>query len=167
MSKTYGLEFKSEEIPSDPERLRDLQDKIEERLNAARIPDAIQFDIKLALHEAVVNAMKHGNQYDKNKTVLVEYSINDHAVAVRVKDQGEGFDPADVPDPTAIENLERGSGRGLLMMRHYMTGIAYSERGNAVAMLKVVSEMRQSEEEIQELLGLILQGVDDVQVVDT
>jgi serine/threonine-protein kinase RsbW len=56
---------------------------------------------------------------------------------VRITDEGPGFDPADVPDPTAVENLERPCGRGLMLMRHYMNEVAYSERGNTVTMSKV------------------------------
>jgi serine/threonine-protein kinase RsbW len=56
---------------------------------------------------------------------------------VRITDEGIGFDPSDVPDPTAVENLERPCGRGLMLMRHYMTEVSYNERGNSVYMIKV------------------------------
>src|SRR5438132_1325023 len=56
---------------------------------------------------------------------------------VRITDEGKGFDPSDVPDPTAIENLERPCGRGLMLMKHYMTEVEYNESGNSVSMAKV------------------------------
>ena len=57
---------------------------------------------------------------------------------VRITDEGPGFDPSDVPDPTDVENLERPCGRGLMLMRHYMTDVHYNARGNSVSMRKVL-----------------------------
>jgi serine/threonine-protein kinase RsbW len=92
------------------------------------------FGMKLALEEAIVNGLKHGHNYDPNKQVVVRYRIGPERVLVEVEDQGPGFDPLQVPDPTAPENLERSSGRGLLLMRSYMIWIRYNEQGNAVTL---------------------------------
>lgn len=124
-------------IPSDTAEARRIQDDIEQILQARHINEREIFSIKLALEEALVNAIKHGNQMDRLKNVRVAYQLFADRFEVRITDDGGGFDPGDVPDPTAFENLERPCGRGLMLMRHYMTEVAYNERGNSVAMSKV------------------------------
>jgi serine/threonine-protein kinase RsbW len=124
-------------IPSDPAEARRVQEQIEQVLKAAPCQDHDLFSIKLALEEALVNAIKHGNQYDSRKKVQISYSILPDRFIIRITDEGDGFNPADVPDPTAVENLERPCGRGLMLMRHYMTEVNYSERGNCVIMAKI------------------------------
>jgi len=94
--------------------------------------------VSVAIRESVINAIKHGNRNDSSKHVFVDLETpqDQSALTIRVRDEGEGFDPADVPDPTAVENLERPCGRGLMLMNHYMTEIKYNERGNSVLMSK-------------------------------
>ncbi len=125
-------------ITSDLAEARRVQSLIEEALQASAYTEHDIFAIKLALEEALVNAIKHGNQYDRNKTVHVAYEVHTDRFIVRITDEGPGFDPADVPDPTAVENLERPCGRGLMLMRHYMTEVAFNERGNSVIMSKAL-----------------------------
>jgi serine/threonine-protein kinase RsbW len=105
-------------------------------LEAAGYPEKDVFAVRLALDEALVNAVKHGNQGDPGKVVCVRYQITPESLRVEVEDQGEGFDPAQVPDPRAPENLERASGRGLFLMQVYMTWVHYNERGNAVTLCR-------------------------------
>jgi serine/threonine-protein kinase RsbW len=124
-------------LPSDPEEARCLQDRIEQLLQQCNANDRDIFSIKLALEEALVNAIKHGNQLDRSKKVRVSYRVRPELFEVAITDEGPGFDPADVPDPTAVENLERPCGRGLMLMRHYMTEVAYNDTGNTVTMRKV------------------------------
>ena len=93
--------------------------------------------MSVAVRESVVNAIKHGNQLDHTKAVRVTYRVAADRFEVQISDEGPGFDPDDVPDPTAPENLERPCGRGLLLMRHYMTEVAYHDRGRAVRMAKI------------------------------
>jgi len=123
-------------IPSDPAEARRFQEEIEQLLQAAGAGDRDVFSVRLALEEALVNAIKHGNQMDRSKRVFISYRLVDFVLEVHITDEGPGFDPADVPDPTAVENLERPCGRGLMLMRHYMTEVAYSGRGNSVIMRK-------------------------------
>jgi len=123
-------------IPSDPAEARRVQEQIEALLQKNHCHDHDIFSIRLALEEALVNAIKHGNQYDRKKAVHIAYEINSERITIRISDEGPGFDPADVPDPTAVENLERPCGRGLMLMRHYMTEIAYNERSNSIIMSK-------------------------------
>jgi len=125
------------EIPSDPAEARKLQEEIERQLQATLFTEKEIFSIKLALEEALVNAIKHGNQFDRTKKVRIVYKVQKDRFDIEIKDEGPGFDPADVPDPTAIENLERPCGRGLMLMRYYMTEVNFSMGGNSVSMTKL------------------------------
>jgi len=118
-------------IPSDPAEARRVQEEIEHLLQARNAHDHDVFSIRLALEEALVNAIKHGNQMDRTKKVYISYRFLVDRFEVHIADEGPGFDPSDVPDPTAVENLERPCGRGLMLMRHYMTEVAYQGNGNA------------------------------------
>jgi len=129
--------FTDVSISSDSQEARRVQDTIEQALQARRAHDHDVFSIRLALEEALVNAIKHGNQLDRAKKVHISYRMLSDRFEIQITDEGPGFDPADVPDPTAVENLERPCGRGLMLMRHYMTEVAYSGRGNTVVMCKV------------------------------
>lgn len=123
-------------IPSDPVEVRRVQDEIERLLQQQQIHEKDIFGIRLALEEALVNAIKHGNQMDRHKKIAISYSVHHERFEIHITDEGPGFDPGDVPDPTAVENIERSCGRGLMLMRHYMTEVAYNSRGNSVRMWK-------------------------------
>jgi serine/threonine-protein kinase RsbW len=123
-------------IPSDPGIARQVQDEIEQALLTHRFEESDIFSVKLALEEALVNAIKHGNQADRSKHVHISYCVNNERVDIDIADEGPGFDPTGVPDPLAVENLERACGRGLLLMRHYMTEVTFHPPGNRVSMSK-------------------------------
>lgn len=117
--------------------MRCFQDQIEQLLQQSRASTHDIFSIRLALEEALINAIKHGNQLDHTKKVHLSFRILEDRFEVQIHDEGPGFDPTDVPDPTAIENLERPCGRGLMLMRHYMDEVAYNSRGNGVTMARI------------------------------
>jgi serine/threonine-protein kinase RsbW len=124
-------------IFSDPVEGRRVQEEIEQQLRLCHFTEREVFSIRLALEEAIVNAIKHGNQLDRGKRVRISYLVRTDHFEIHITDEGEGFDPLDVPDPTAVENLERPCGRGLMLMRHYMTEVQYNQRGNSVSMKKI------------------------------
>jgi serine/threonine-protein kinase RsbW len=124
-------------IASDLAEARRVQEEVEQALQTSGYTEHEVFAIKLALEEALVNAIKHGNQMDPDKQVFIVYKVTSERFEIRITDQGTGFNPEDVPDPTAIENLERPCGRGLLLMRGFMTEVEYHGRGNSVSMAKV------------------------------
>jgi serine/threonine-protein kinase RsbW len=124
-------------IASDPADARRVQDEIEDALKANQFSEKEIFGIRLALEEALVNAIKHGNNLDKSKKVHISYGVVPERFDIRIRDEGPGFDPQDVPDPTAFENLERPCGRGLMLMRHYMNKVTFGPNGNAVLMSKL------------------------------
>lgn len=104
-------------------------------LTAAGFAQKQVFGARLALEEAVVNGLTHGHRGDRRKRVRVTYLITTWEMRVEVEDEGPGFRPQDVPDPCAPENLEREGGRGLLLMRHYMTEVRHNETGNCVTLI--------------------------------
>jgi serine/threonine-protein kinase RsbW len=124
-------------IPSDLSEMRRIQSMVEQLLQHWGYPEHDIFAIKLALEEALVNAIKHGNQMDPDKKVHVRFSVNERQFEIYIADEGPGFNPEDVPDPTDPENLERPCGRGLLLMRGFMTHVEYAPPGNRVRMVKV------------------------------
>jgi serine/threonine-protein kinase RsbW len=94
------------------------------------------FAVRLALEEALVNAVKHGHRHDASKTARVRFQATPEQLIVEIEDEGPGFDPDGVPDPLAPENLERPGGRGIFLMRHYMSWVSFNERGNGVTMCR-------------------------------
>ncbi len=130
--------FEDAVIPSDPADARCFQDQMEQYLLHHKVSSSDIFSIRLALEEALINAIKHGNQLDRSKKVNISYRLLDNRFEVHISDEGAGFDPSDVPDPTAIENLERPCGRGVMLMRYYMDEVNYSPRGNSVVMSRTL-----------------------------
>src|SRR5438105_2867827 len=124
-------------ITSDPNEARKVQALIEQHLRSNQFEDREIFSIKLALEEALVNAIKHGNQMDRSKKVHIQFHVDRERFEIRIVDEGNGFTLEDVPDPMAPENLERPCGRGLLLMRHYMTEVTFHAPGNGLTMSKV------------------------------
>ena len=94
------------------------------------------FAIQMALEESLTNAIRHGNRCDEAKLVRVECRASPERFWLRVEDEGPGFKPDNVPDCTADENLERCGGRGLALIKAYMTRVEYNDRGNSVTMEK-------------------------------
>lgn len=92
------------------------------------------FAVRLAIEEAIMNAYRHGNDGDAEKKVYFLCEIDDDSVSVEVGDEGPGFEPDKVPDPTNIDNLDVPSGRGILLMREYMTEVEFVHPGNRVRM---------------------------------
>lgn len=103
-------------------------------VEARQYDKASCFAIRLALEEAITNAFKHGNKGDESKKVHVDCRVDDDTVSIEIQDEGEGFDPDSVPDPTESENVEIPSGRGLTLMRAFMTEVRIHPPGNKVSM---------------------------------
>jgi serine/threonine-protein kinase RsbW len=84
-------------------------------------------NISMAIREAAVNAVLHGNAYDVNKTVKAEFEVTVGALTIRIADQGPGLDPDTIPDPLAPENILRGSGRGIFLIRAFMDEVHFRQ----------------------------------------
>jgi serine/threonine-protein kinase RsbW len=124
------------EFPSDAGEGHVVQERIISLVESVPFGDRDIFGIRLAIEEALVNAIKHGNQMDISKKVRVACRVTSESVRIEIEDQGDGFDFSEVPDPTADENLERPCGRGLMLMRAFMTSITYNDKGNRVVLVK-------------------------------
>jgi len=92
-------------------------------------------NFRVGLTEALSNAMLYGNNSDPEKRVRVEVDIKVEEVAVRVTDQGSGFDPTTVPDPTLPDNISKTGGRGIFLMRALMDEVRFNDQGNSVTLV--------------------------------
>ena len=123
-------------IPSEPKELARVESKVMAGLRERNYSERALFAIKLALEEAIINAMKHGNHMDKARKVIISYSVDDKRAVISVEDEGGGFDPNAVPDPTLERYIEAPHGRGIMLMKAYMDSVTFSESGNKVTMVK-------------------------------
>jgi serine/threonine-protein kinase RsbW len=114
----------------------DVLGAVSAELAGAGYPPRDCFAVRLALEEAVVNALKHGHGYDPSKEVRVRWAVTAEYLLAEVEDQGPGFDPADTADPRSPEYLGRPCGRGLLLIAHYMTAVRLNRRGNVIVLYK-------------------------------
>ena len=115
-----------------------VQIVIEEALKQTDLDEDSAHWVGIAAREAVANAVKHGNKQDPEKKVGIDFGVEDNCVVITVKDEGEGFDPQEVPDPLSPDNLLNPSGRGILMMREFMDNVEISagDLGTSVKMSK-------------------------------
>jgi len=125
------------DLPSERGSNRQVTDELLTQLGAHGWSPADVFAVHLAVEEAIVNAIVHGNKLDLAKKVHVECEVSADRVRVAIADEGPGFDPGSVPDCTSDERLEAPSGRGVMLMRSFMTTIEYNAAGNAVVLEKV------------------------------
>ena len=105
-------------------------------LKPLSLTDAILFDIRLCLEEALINAMKYGNALRKDLEVDLEVEGSTDEVRITVQDQGPGFDVKKLEDCTAEKNLFRNHGRGVYLMHQLMDEVRYNEKGNKLLMIK-------------------------------
>jgi serine/threonine-protein kinase RsbW len=119
-----------------PDDIESLRRKLLTAIESSGYPEAAAFAIRLAFDEAVSNAFKHGHRaLTPVEPVMVSYDVDARAVKIVVADRGPGFEPGGVPDPTLDENLSRPSGRGIMLMKAYMTDVRFNERGNEVTLV--------------------------------
>lgn len=123
-------------IASDLCAARQIEERILAEIEKLGYSPECGFAIRLAMEEAMVNAHKHGNRGDADKTITISYEITPQRVTVRVRDQGPGFDPEQIPDPTGPERISLPNGRGIMLMHAYLDQVAYNERGNEVELVK-------------------------------
>ncbi len=113
-----------------------IADALLEELQSKGFSEVAIFAVRLAIEEALNNAIRHGNAMDPNKTAELVYEVTDDNVDIRISDEGPGFDYKQVPDPTLDENLDKPTGRGLMLMRAYMDVVEYNDKGNELHMVK-------------------------------
>jgi len=126
-------------VSSDPSRIIGICGGILSKLKANNFSSEDIFAVHLALEEAFVNAVKHGNKMDPGKKVKIDYTITCDKIEISLSDDGDGFNPDSVPDPRKDENLYKTEGRGLFLVRSYMDRVEFNERGNQISMIKYKS----------------------------
>src|ERR1035437_4441327 len=136
LAQTNDLPWNRVEFSSSLDRARKLAEEILSSCRQHHFNHQDLFAIKLALEEALVNAVKHGNKLDPAKQVHVNFHVTDQRADITIEDQGPGFNPAELPDPTTDENLCRCCGRGILLMRAYMSSVVFNPQGNKVTLTK-------------------------------
>ncbi len=128
------------ELFNDRQAISELIDQILDQAVDAGLKDAAIFAVRLAIEEAITNAFVHGHEHVQgDKPIRVEYKVIEKEIQIAIEDQGPGFVPTEVPDPTLIENLSKPFGRGVMLMKAYMTEVLYNSKGNRVKMRYIAS----------------------------
>jgi len=126
--------LKKLKIESEINNLRIVENAIDSITNDSGISRESYGKILISTLEAVNNAIIHGNKYDKKKFVNIEILLKKNILKITVEDEGAGFKPGDVPDPTKPQNLELLSGRGVFLMTKLADKIEFNKKGNCVKM---------------------------------
>ena len=127
------------EIPSEMKLIYVLDALVSEIVREMGFSEEAAEQINLAVVEASTNAIKHGNKNNPDKKVSLQFCIDEDKLTVVVKDEGKGFNPDEVPNPLAPENLFSASGRGIFLMRVSMDEVEYNDNGTKVRMVKYKS----------------------------
>jgi serine/threonine-protein kinase RsbW len=120
------------QAPSLMENIRMIESFIDNAKERFHLDDDIYGNIMIAVTEAVNNAIKHGNASDKSKNVHLSLSLDDSMIKFVIKDEGQGFNYQNLPDPTAPENIEKPGGRGIFLMRHLSDEVDFKDAGRIV-----------------------------------
>jgi serine/threonine-protein kinase RsbW len=120
------------QISSQPESINLVEKLIDEIKQEHNIHEECYGNMLVAVTEAVNNAIQHGNKYDPDKMVSINYEIDADQILFAISDEGNGFDYMNLPDPTDPENLEKPTGRGVFLMKHLADQIIFAENGKVV-----------------------------------
>ena len=123
-------------IPNDPSEGRRILSKLLEQMHAHHWDKHDTYCVRLAMEEALINAIIHGNRLDADKHVRVDCRLCPELVRITITDQGEGFEPSSIPDPTDPKRLQCPGGRGVMLIKAFMSRVCYNARGNSVIMEK-------------------------------
>lgn len=138
-----NIEF---ELPSAISLMHIVLDYLMKRVEKLGVVKSEQSNLFVALDEAFVNAIKHGNKFDARKMVRITAEVSKQEARFTIEDEGEGFDINAIPDPLDPQNLFKTTGRGVLFIYNIMDEVKYNERGNRLTMIKkaVDAEERKS-----------------------
>lgn len=128
------------ELPSAISPMHSILDYLLKRVEKLGVVNPEQSNLFVALDEAFVNAVKHGNKFNSQKLVRITAELSDKEASFTVEDEGEGFDVNSIPDPLDPDNLFKTSGRGVLFIYNIMDEVKYNDRGNRLTMVKKAKE---------------------------
>ena len=121
------------ELPSSPDALSEVEGLVDRICDTYNLKDDYYGNILIAITEAVNNAIDHGNKRDTSKIVTIDYSEDASGeIFFMIKDQGDGFDYNNLPDPTDPKNLEKPDGRGIFLMKNLADEVSFDDNGTAV-----------------------------------
>ena len=120
------------QVPSITENIRMIESFIDNAKERFHLDDDMYGNIMIAVTEAVNNAIKHGNSNDKSKNVFLSLSLDESMLRFVIKDEGNGFNFENLPDPTAPENIEKLEGRGIFLMKHLSDEVDFKDNGRIV-----------------------------------
>lgn len=132
IKKTFTIKSNLKEI--DP-----LVNNILACLKDANVNNEILYDVRLVTQEALINAVKHGNKLNPQMFVAVDFDYSNDTIKITVQDEGRGYDYANIPDPTLEENIIKGCGRGVFLIRKLMDEVNFNKAGNRMEMIKRIS----------------------------
>ena len=127
-------------LPSRIEAIEDAALAAAEFVSRSGIGPESAFGIDMAVREAVTNAVLHGNRQDESKAIRVQFKNSAAALEITVRDEGNGFNPENVPDPTDPQNLLKTSGRGILFMRTFMDEVEWSHHPDGGTLVRMVKK---------------------------
>ena len=125
-------------LPSHIEGVADAAAAVTDFVKTCGLSEDAAFGVDMAVREAVTNAIVHGNQEDETKSIEVVFSCVGDQLEIEISDQGEGFDPSSVPDPTEPANLLKTSGRGIFLMKTFMDQVEWFARPDGGTIVRMV-----------------------------
>jgi serine/threonine-protein kinase RsbW len=131
------------EVPTALSLMHIVLEYLMKRVEKQGVVKSEQSNLFVALDEAFVNAVKHGNKFDATKLVRITTEVSRDEARFTIEDEGEGFDVNSIPDPLDPENLFKTSGRGVLFIYNIMDEVVYNERGNRLTMVKKKTESKE------------------------
>ena len=124
------------ELPTDVRTIRHAVDYVMCRCASGRWESReLDLNLRVGLTEALTNAMLYGNGQDPSKSVRIELVLGERSITARIMDEGSGFDPAKLPDPTISRNLQKPSGSGIFLMRQLLDEVHFNKEGNCVTLV--------------------------------
>lgn len=130
-----------ETIPSIAGRVEPLLSRLMHQLGTVLPSPDQRSEVEIAVREALINAIRHGNRFEAKRRAEVRCFVEGNELLVVITDEGAGFDPACLPDPTQPENLTRDCGRGLLLIKHFMDEVSFTQGGREIRLRKRLSSL--------------------------
>jgi serine/threonine-protein kinase RsbW len=122
-----------------PQNVERLFETVLRKARLTKLNDDDRFALEISFVEAVNNALIHGNGKSSEKNVRIDYGFDGSVFELVITDQGDGFNAKQLPDPTENSNITKDSGRGVLLMHHYMDEVKYNKKGNQIKLKKKIA----------------------------